>query len=486
MNLPRTLNVCVGASWQGTQSMKISLSFLEDGKVSAKVSGTSKTPVTKDEIDVFDIRDASLKEIIGKKLGKKPNDVTLSDGDNRNLHEKNGWPAVTANVQYKNAEVLEMTSSLAAMSHKNLQNKSSVRSTFGGTLSHTAQETASTTTNKSFKVGVGTKISFNTSFKVFGNGVDFGAEFSTSFETTVGTSSTSSKTVSIGDSISINVPLDPGQSVKAVLMTTKHVVKLRVHYHVSVEGKVACYYNPPFKGHEYWPVGIEGALANAGMPDYIEQYEDIEITSYSGSHTELLDYNEDEEAAAAAEAAAKEAAAKAAAAKEAAAKEAAAAKDEAVAKGEITVVGRKDLLSFTPFPPSSSGKEGQEVGMMPSENDGSGQQEWQLQKVSGDDKFYHIINVAGSDSGAKFLSSNKEGHMSLSHEDDTSGRQRWEVVKVGADGDGNFYNIKVSGGTNKAEVFLSCHKNKGYNVFLWWEDNKSGRQRWRIPHLVIN
>ena len=462
--------------------MKISL-YIEDGEVSAKVSGTSKAPITKDEINVFDIRDASLKDIIGKKLGKKPNDVTLSDGDNRNLHEKNGWPVVTTNVQYKNAEVLEFTSELAAMSQKNLQNKSSVRSTFGGSLNVTVRETVSTTSNKSTKAGFGTNISFGTKFSFFGNEAEWKAEFSTSFESTVGESTTTSKEVSIGDNISISVPLDPGQSVKAVLVTTKHVVKLRVHYHVFLEGRVACYYNPPHNGHQYWPVGIEGAMVNAGMPDYIEQYEDIEITTYSGSHTELLDYNEDEEAAAAEAAAAEAAATKAAAAKAAAAKAASAAK--AVAKGEITVVGRKDLLSFRPFPPSSSGKEGQEVGMMHSENDGSGRQEWQLQKVSDDDEFghlYHIMNVAGSDSGAKFLSTNEEGDVSLSYEDDTSGRQRWEVVKAGTDVDGNFYNIKVSGGTNKGEVFLSCHQNKGWDVFLFSKDNTSGRQRWRIPN----
>lgn len=287
--------------------MKISL-HLEDGdegKVSAEVSGTSIAPLTDDEIKLFDIADASLKDIIGKKMDKNPDDAYTSGGDQWNLHEKYDWDVVTSNVQYKNAEVLEMTSELAAMAHKNLKNKSSVTGTFGGTLNVTVAETTSTTWIKSLRVGIGTSISYDVGGTLGKLATGMTAEFSTTFDSTIGKNTTVSKMVSIGDTISISVALAPGQSVKAVLMTTKHVLKLRVHYNVSLEGKVAINYNPPHKGpeskdpHHFYGIPIVEALKNADMPHIIEQYEDIEMTSYSGSHTELFDYDEDDEAAAA-------------------------------------------------------------------------------------------------------------------------------------------------------------------------------------------
>ena len=153
---------------------------------------------------------------------------------------------------------------------------------------------------------------------------------------------------------------------------------------------------------------------------------------------------------------------------------------------EIKSVGRSDR----PGPYLSCEKSEGKVGIY-HENNGSGRQEWQLEKASDDTEFghlYHIMNVGGSNSGSKFLSTNRSGRVGLYYKDNESGRQLWEVSYVDKDLYGDFYNITVSGGTNKGEKFLSSNApgwNPTWDVFLHHEDNGSGRQRWRITNSDI-
>ena len=93
---------------------------------------------------------------------------------------------------------------------------------------------------------------------------------------------------------------------------------------------------------------------------------------------------------------------------------------------------------------------------------------------------YTIKVSGGTYKSEKFLSTNQNGDVSLWSKDTDSGRQHWELVKVGPD----TYNIKVYGGTNKGEVFLSS-AHEGWKVFLFHEDNGSGRQQWTISNLGL-
>ena len=267
--------------------MNISL-HVTNSKVSASVSGFDKHTITDEEIKIFGITDGALKKIVGKQLGKNPDDVMpTTKGDQWGLHKKYSWPVVTSNVTFKNAEVLEFTSKLGAMSDKIFTNNSSVEATFGGTLNMDVQQTTTSTWSNSTKVALGTKVNFTIGVPLVASG---GAEISTSFETITGKTTTKSETVRIGDSQSISLPLKPGEAVKAQLMATTVTVKLRVHYYVSLEGQVACNYNPTWDGHHFWAVGIEGALAGSGMPSHFVQYEDIEMIYYGESHTDLINW----------------------------------------------------------------------------------------------------------------------------------------------------------------------------------------------------
>jgi len=267
--------------------MNISLQ-VTNTKVTASVRGVDKHTITDEEMKTFGITDGALKTIIGKSMGQDPKNVMPTTvGDQWNLHNTYSWPVVATNVTFTDADVLEFTSNLSAMSEKVFTNHSSMAATFGGVLTVQASETTTSTWSSSTKVGIGTKVNFSIGVPGVESG---GAEFSTSFESTTGESKTTSKMVTIGDSQSISILLQPGKSVKAQLMATTVTVKLRVHYKVSLDGQVAINYNPKFNGHHFYAVGIEGALAGSGMPSHFDQYEDIEMTFYGESHTDLHNF----------------------------------------------------------------------------------------------------------------------------------------------------------------------------------------------------
>lgn len=114
-----------------------------------------------------------------------------------------------------------------------------------------------------------------------------------------------------------------------------------------------------------------------------------------------------------------------------------------------------------------------------------GRQKWvfhQLQK-----NVFNILVAGGTDKGKTFLSSSSDGGLvDLYDSDDGSGRQRWTLHKVASDIHkvaSDIYNIKIFSGT-KERVFLSC-KEGGY-VDLWYRDDASGRQRWKLEVPLVN
>lgn len=72
------------------------------------------------------------------------------------------------------------------------------------------------------------------------------------------------------------------------------------------------------------------------------------------------------------------------------------------------------------------------------------------------------------------LATSGSGQVSAWWGDDRSGRQRWILEPLG----GNVHRIRISGGTNAGETYLSC--TDGNLVDLFDRDDGSGRQRWTL------
>ncbi len=127
-------------------------------------------------------------------------------------------------------------------------------------------------------------------------------------------------------------------------------------------------------------------------------------------------------------------------------------------------------------------------------DDESGRQRWKFQRVYGD--CYHFIveggisDISGSTWVAsapgeghrykkEYLSCSKDGRVDLWHEDDRSGRQRWRLVPIENYVDSASFNIVVAGDTNSDKKYLSCSQD-GLVVDLYDKDDDSGRQQWQL------
>ena len=70
----------------------------------------------------------------------------------------------------------------------------------------------------------------------------------------------------------------------------------------------------------------------------------------------------------------------------------------------------------------------------------------------------------------------------MAEKDNGEGHQRWRLIVAGNDVHGTFYNIRACVGSKR---MLSCRRAGAWNVDLFDKDNENGRQRWRIPNLVL-
>merc|ERR1719265_2609144 len=133
-------------------------------------------------------------------------------------------------------------------------------------------------------------------------------------------------------------------------------------------------------------------------------------------------------------------------------------------------------------------------------DDGSGRQVWIIGNCTADDCTngekiikvfagfdYGIFNALDFTADQVFLSVNPyTDNVGLWHEDDGSGRQRWLIEPCQDSGCGpDEVHIKVAGGTHKGltdwglPIYLSSSKH-GIQIDCHWEDDGSGRQRWKI------
>ena len=66
-------------------------------------------------------------------------------------------------------------------------------------------------------------------------------------------------------------------------------MKVRVRYNAYLIGSTAINYNPTYKDHHFWSLGIGGVMSAGGVSNSVQSTEDIEIGYYSNSKIELKD-----------------------------------------------------------------------------------------------------------------------------------------------------------------------------------------------------
>lgn len=255
---------------------------------SVKATGRVQEVITDADRKAFNIEDSSLKNAVDKYFGKKPNDAYVKSktpwGD---LYTKYSWNQVERVTEVHSAKIVEITSNPSILSTKTLTNNSSVTATFDASISETVSNTTESNWSEEDSVSVSQSFSYDVSFLGSGGG----GETSFEYTHTWGQGGSESQSIDVGSQQGVSVTLEPGQSVVANLNASRGTMKIEIVYKVYLTGTTAINYNPKYKGHHFWDLGISGVMRSGGLSNEILVTETIELGYYSNGEVVLGNVN---------------------------------------------------------------------------------------------------------------------------------------------------------------------------------------------------
>lgn len=267
--------------------INISIVAGQDGSASSvNASGTVQHVITDEERTTFKLGDKQLKDAVKAYFGKSPNDAYLHSptpwGD---LYKKYSWPQVQMVLVVESAEILGITSEPVIVKSQEFVNNSKQKGTFNVAISESVNNTTSSNWSTGGTLSIGQKFSYGVKF--LGAGAE--GETSLSYSQSWGIGGQESKSITVGSTSGVSVELDPGEAVIADLSASRGVMKVRIRYNAYLIGSTSVNYNPTFKGHHFFSLGIGGVMSAGGTANSIKSTEDIEIGYYSNSKIELKD-----------------------------------------------------------------------------------------------------------------------------------------------------------------------------------------------------
>lgn len=262
---------------------------LKDSDCSVKASGTVIHPITKKEINSFDVSALKLREGVGKFYGKEPDRVALSESDEiGHLYNDFDWKTVQTVLKAKDARVLEVTSEPRIISTQPFINESKKSGKYNANISQQVEQTTETNWSDTDTIEISQSFSYKVGF--LGTGV--GGETSMSYSHEFGRGGGESKAVTVSASQGVEVELDPGESVMCRLSASRGVMKVRIIYEATLIGDVAVDYHKGYKGHHYYAFDV-GEIRNAlGSNSPLEFTEDIEVGFFANASVKLEDYED--------------------------------------------------------------------------------------------------------------------------------------------------------------------------------------------------
>lgn len=253
---------------------------------SAVASGEERHIITDHERSTYNIEDGSLKDAVDKYFGKRPNDAYLhSETPWGDLYKTYGWDQVELILTPYNATITGITAAPTIVATQTFTNHSSVKGIFNVGIKQDVSETSESNWSQTDTISVGQSIKYGISFL----GTGGGGTTTMSYSHAWGQGGSESKTITVGSECGVQVELQPGQSVKALLTATRGVMNVRVSYSAVLNGDTAINYNPTYKDHHFWALGIQNVM-NAANLSYVRSFtEDIKIGYYSDAKIELQD-----------------------------------------------------------------------------------------------------------------------------------------------------------------------------------------------------
>ncbi len=271
---------------QAEEGFVIKIVAGQDAKSSSvSATGYFSEVVTDDDRSKFKIEDSALKNAVKAHFGKKPNDAYVKSktpwGD---LYHKYSWTQVHRVTRVHSAKILEISSEPSVLSKKTLKNNSDIHgATFNASISETVSNTTESNWSEEDSISVGQSFSYDVSFLGSGGG----GETSLEYTHTWGQGGSESQNISVGSQQGVTVTLDPGQSVVAQLNASRGKMKIEIVYEIYLTGTTAINYNPKYKGHHFWDLGISGVMNSGGIKNKFLVTEVIEVGYYSDGEVVL-------------------------------------------------------------------------------------------------------------------------------------------------------------------------------------------------------
>jgi len=193
------------------------------------VSGDDRHPVTEKERKIFPLSNNQLKQYIAKKYEHEPERVYLN---NNKLYDKHSLLRCHAKLEPLDGRVVGFATEPVVVNSTTLKNRSStVTGTFSASVNNTVEQSFQSSWENGQELELGSEIHWGVCDVLGGS---FHMELTESHMK--GESEVSARTV--GNSASVSCSLKPGDGVLASLKASRHVMKVRVRYRVSLEGGV--------------------------------------------------------------------------------------------------------------------------------------------------------------------------------------------------------------------------------------------------------
>lgn len=221
--------------------------------------------------------DDDLKRSVENYFGQRPNDAFLHSPTPWNdLYKRYGWAEVQRVIEPKKAEILEVATKPTIVTTETLSNESNNTATFSTKISEQVSNSVTSQWSNSSSVAVGQSINYGISF--FGAGVSGQTTFG--FTQNWGKSESVTRQTTLGTETAVSVELKPKESAIVELSASSGMMHVQITYEAYLRGCTAINYNPTYKDHHFWCLGIGDAL---GRSNKVQIIEDVYVGYYSNS-----------------------------------------------------------------------------------------------------------------------------------------------------------------------------------------------------------
>ncbi|XP_063543347.1 spherulin-2A-like [Cydia strobilella] len=259
-----------------------------ESDVNVILLGEDDRVIDDDETREFRLTDSPLKNACSRYYGPWPTDAYLHSptpwGD---LYQTYGWTQVHRKLKPVKASILGIHSEPAIIATRRFTNNATKTAQYKAELSQSVSNTISNSWNLQHTIHVGQEISAEFVIPIG----KIGGKTTLSYDHQWGKSGGTSNTVTVAASSGVTIPVEPGDTVEAIMTASQGTMEIEVVYEASLHGDVALNYDGGWNGHYFWKYDVNAVMAAGGLLRTLQVteilkvgfYTDVEIVLYEKS-----------------------------------------------------------------------------------------------------------------------------------------------------------------------------------------------------------